>query len=183
MGKHPDWTYWLSMADVSVTDAVLLSCNLEPRTIERDERYLRSSYRDLFVRIDERLAIARSYVRAGRLSKCHSMGSRIDLGAFRAWAELLQTPFSFPANFPKAQAPADQAIVAIRALYPYELEAAVSAFEGVRENAALTAKRSPKSALLEWLETNRPKLSESARERVATVANWSPKGGAPRTAA
>jgi hypothetical protein len=41
--------------------------------------------------------------------------------------------------------------------------------------------RSPKAALLAWLETNKPDLSANARERIATVANWQPTGGAPKT--
>jgi hypothetical protein len=67
--------------------------------------------------------------------------------------------------------------------YPQELSAAIEAFNAVRENSASTAKRSPKAALLAWLVVNKPDLSKNARERIATVANWQPSGGAPKSSA
>jgi hypothetical protein len=65
--------------------------------------------------------------------------------------------------------------------YPDELRAAIAAFEAVNADPSATAKRTPKAALASWLEANRPELSSNARERIATVANWQPAGGAPRT--
>lgn len=65
--------------------------------------------------------------------------------------------------------------------YPEELRAAVEAFEAVSRDPSATAKRSPKAALVKWLEKNKPELSSNARERIATVANWQPIGGAPKT--
>jgi len=63
--------------------------------------------------------------------------------------------------------------------YPQELAAAIEAFEAV--HTADLAGRSAKSVLLGWLNANRPQLSANARERIATVANWQPTGGAPKT--
>jgi hypothetical protein len=63
--------------------------------------------------------------------------------------------------------------------YPEELRAALEAFVAVRSTPLRG--RSPKAALLAWLETNKPDLSANARERIATVANWQPTGGAPKT--
>ena len=65
--------------------------------------------------------------------------------------------------------------------YPDELRAAIAAFEAVHADPSATAKRTPKAALAAWLEVNRPELSGNARERIATVANWQPAGGAPKT--
>ncbi|HET8899314.1 MAG TPA: hypothetical protein VFN09_11135 [Rhodanobacteraceae bacterium] len=65
--------------------------------------------------------------------------------------------------------------------YPDELRAAIEAFKAVQGNPALTAKRSPKAAIAEWLHANKPALSANARDRIATVANWQPTGGAPKT--
>jgi hypothetical protein len=65
--------------------------------------------------------------------------------------------------------------------YPDELRAAIEAFNAVHGDPSATAKRSPKAALTAWLEANRPGLSANARERIATVANWQPTGGAPAT--
>ncbi|MDE2256876.1 MAG: hypothetical protein KGK05_03825 [Xanthomonadaceae bacterium] len=65
--------------------------------------------------------------------------------------------------------------------FPDELRAAIEAFRAVHGDPAATAKRSPKAALTAWLDSNKPKLSANARERIATVANWQPTGGAPKT--
>ena len=64
---------------------------------------------------------------------------------------------------------------------PAELCAAIDAFDALRSNPALTNKRTPKSAVKQWLKERRPELSENARERIATVVNWQPQGGAPKT--
>ena len=64
---------------------------------------------------------------------------------------------------------------------PIELRAAMEAFTAISGDQIAIAKRSPKRALLHWLATNKPELSSSARERIATVANWQPSGGAPKT--
>lgn len=65
--------------------------------------------------------------------------------------------------------------------YPDELRAAIEAFNAVHDDPVTTAKRSPKAALTAWLDANKPELSANARERIATVANWQPTGGAPKT--
>ena len=65
--------------------------------------------------------------------------------------------------------------------YPAELRAAIEAFDAVSRDPAATAKRNPKGALSAWLEKHKPELSSNARERIATVANWQPQGGAPKT--
>lgn len=65
--------------------------------------------------------------------------------------------------------------------YPPELRAAIEAFNAVHGDPSTTAKRSPKAALTAWLKANKRDLSANARERIATVANWQPTGGAPKT--
>lgn len=67
------------------------------------------------------------------------------------------------------------------AQYPAELRAAIEAFNAVRHDAQAIAGKTPKAAISAWLETNKLELSGSARERIATVANWQPGGGAPKT--
>lgn len=64
---------------------------------------------------------------------------------------------------------------------PNELQAALEAFRAVSNDPEALRGRSVKAALLSWLEVNKPGLSVLARERIATVANWRPSGGAPRT--
>jgi hypothetical protein len=71
-----------------------------------------------------------------------------------------------------------------------KLVAAIAAWVAVSANPQLTKGRSPKNALLDWLEEHaseyglaRPdgSLITNAIDYIATVANWSPKGGAPKT--
>lgn len=64
--------------------------------------------------------------------------------------------------------------------YPDELHAAIEAFNAVHGDASATSGRTPKQALLKWLEQN-TKLGKDARDRVAMVANWQRQGGAPKT--
>jgi hypothetical protein len=65
--------------------------------------------------------------------------------------------------------------------YPPKLRAAIEAFEAVSRDPAATATKSAKNALLAWLAEYKPELSINARDAVATVANWQPQGGAPKT--
>lgn len=65
--------------------------------------------------------------------------------------------------------------------YTEELQAAIDAYEAVRVNPEATQGRTPRKALLSWLEENRPNLGAKARDRIATMCNWEPQGGAPAT--
>ena len=74
--------------------------------------------------------------------------------------------------------------------YSPKLAAAVKAWEAVRSDPALTRGRSPKRALIRWLNQHADKLGlagedgapiAKAVEDVATVANWNTLGGAPKT--
>ena len=77
--------------------------------------------------------------------------------------------------------PASNANMPALQTFPDELRAAIEAFEAVSRTPNAIAKKTPKAALSAWLETNKPELSANARERIATVANWQPSGGAPKT--
>lgn len=93
-----------------------------------------------------------------------------------AWCETKGIAHPFRAR-------ADQTIAApARSLdrYPEQLRAAIEAFEALRHDSGATAGKSAKDALMAWLETN-TNLGKGARERVAIIANWQPKGGAPKT--
>ena len=87
----------------------------------------------------------------------------------------IEHPFAAqPANNANAPTPIPQT-------YPDELRVAIEAFQAVSADPSATKTQTPKAALTAWLEKNKPELSANARERIATVANWQPQGGAPRT--
>ncbi len=61
--------------------------------------------------------------------------------------------------------------------YPPELDVAMQAWRAVSKNREST--QTIKQQLQSWLAKNYPKLSDEARERIATVANWGKRGGRP----
>ena len=65
--------------------------------------------------------------------------------------------------------------------FPEELRAAIDAFTAVKGDEKALAGKSPKQALAAWLNENKQGMTGKAKERVATVANWEAKGGAPKT--
>lgn len=67
--------------------------------------------------------------------------------------------------------------------YAHKLAVAILAWEEVSNNPYLLNNKSPKKALMNWLETNASKfeLGTTAIEEIAKVANWQVKGGAPST--
>jgi hypothetical protein len=65
--------------------------------------------------------------------------------------------------------------------FPQELRAAIEAYQAVRFDIGATSGRSPRTALRAWLTENRCELGANAIDRIATVANWQPSGGAPKT--
>lgn len=94
--------------------------------------------------------------------------------AFAHWAEVRGIPHYWP-TLGKLVRDAPGQLP-----YPYELQAAIDAFEAVSGNPEALKGKTPKQAITAWLEANR-ELSKDAIRRVAVVANWGKKGGAPVT--
>jgi hypothetical protein len=66
--------------------------------------------------------------------------------------------------------------------FPQELRAAIEAYQAVSSDSRATAGKSPRAALRSWLSENRSaELGANAIDRIATIANWQPSGGAPKT--
>jgi hypothetical protein len=59
--------------------------------------------------------------------------------------------------------------------YPSELDVAMQAWRAVsnQRNSTVTVKQQ----IVAWLSKNYPKVSEEARERIATMCNWEKRGG------
>jgi len=71
-----------------------------------------------------------------------------------------------------------------------KLAAAIAAWRAVTDDPKLTRAKSVKSALQDWLTAHAKDLhltkkdgtvNNQAMEEIAKVANWDPKGGAPKT--
>lgn len=76
--------------------------------------------------------------------------------------------------------------------YARKLAAAVKAWEAVENQVVAGSGRSPRQLLSEWLEQHAKEFdltlgngepNRTGIEEVAKVANWNPKGGAPKTPA
>lgn len=74
--------------------------------------------------------------------------------------------------------------------YSAKLAAAITVWEFLKDNPDEYEKRSPKSAAKKWLTENAKKfgltnkdgkISKKAIEEIATVVNWQPQGGAPKS--
>jgi arsenate reductase-like glutaredoxin family protein len=65
--------------------------------------------------------------------------------------------------------------------YAEELAIAVDVWTALAENPSLTEKKSPKKSANTFLREKYPNLSENSRDRISTLINWSPAGGAPKT--
>ena len=116
-----DWSYWANLAVVDYKDACTLSRGFEPRTV--NAAVLPP---ELAAEIQRRQAIAADHL--GGSLPAHSTrsdryyerdASGVRLTEFRAWAESLPTPFTFPDTFPRATAPAQDAQSHAPARWPW----------------------------------------------------------------
>lgn len=65
--------------------------------------------------------------------------------------------------------------------YPFELDIALKAWRTISAEHKGSGSKKPKALIVKWLNENYPRLTNEARERISTVANWDKVGGAPRT--
>jgi len=185
-----EWRLWANLPRVDYRQACELSLGISPYRSQNLEK-------DLEFELLMRKAIAREHM-ADRTLPYEFVAEELTFGLasgqaeswlvrlteFRDWGESLVQPFSFPDEFPRSAK--DSTSISKSAAdhiagYPDELRAAVEAYTALRENPLLLAGKSPKNALKLWLEQHRPDIGSNARERIATVSNWKPKGGAPAT--
>lgn len=112
--------------------------------------------------------------------------SRIEVESLRRWlaGRGLKTGFFFPEEHDFADY-----LDREHARYAPKLAAAVEAWRAMENEAAITGK-TPKQVLMKWLREHAAefgladeegKPNELGIEEVAKVANWQPKGGAPKT--
>jgi hypothetical protein len=117
----------------------------------------------------------------------HPFGNKIRVADLREWLleRRVKSKFFFPDGVPATDYlnPNDPC-------FSPKLSAAVKAWEAIRANPALTKGRSPKQALIKWLNEHATELGladddgrpiTKAIEDIATVANWNTTGGAPKT--
>jgi hypothetical protein len=101
--KPPDWSYWIEMKSVELIQAILLSVDIDPRSVPG--RFKRPDTlridiphcQELTKRTDIALNHYGKYVR-----ELDDLKQPVELKEFRRWAEQLQNPWVFPNGFPSA---------------------------------------------------------------------------------
>ena len=189
---HPFWKLWSIVQSLSIREASRLLAGLDPKPHSRhldsvDEAAKARAINAVLIRT----------VQDGKIKPVHALRWFDDFSAHASscepdspylcdetvlrvadlseWAERV----GLEHYWPKAAGPASNMLDLAR--YPDELRAAIEAFDAVRDDPRATAGKHPKQALEDWLAVNKPELSGNARGRIASVANWQPGGGAPKT--
>lgn len=69
------------------------------------------------------------------------------------------------------------------AFYSAKLHAAMDVWEAISQDSELRKNKSPKQAIIQWLNDNRENydLSNTAINEIAKIVNWQSEGGAPKT--
>lgn len=182
IGREPIWSKWQNIPEIKLWEAVALSLNIEPSKINDH------SYRNMHIFADiqefqDRLVVAESNLGKGKRLTASVMNvmSPVDtlmpIPTFVAWALSIQWEMpeqlaslasndSRPSEFDEHSP-----------IYPRELDIALQAWRAVSKSEG---KGKPKARLRAWLNANTT-LSNEAKERIATVANWDKLGGATRT--
>ncbi|GEM_PF-6823390 len=193
-GKLVLWSGWEHVEFVELRDAGCLLTNIDPRKNSRN-RVIPSGAQTMIDALMQAIIVGslrpfalygifgdeyEGYRESPILSKDEltphtrlSDATTVKVADLAAWCDARAIAH------PWQQEPQRKALATLA--YPDELRAAIEAFEAVHANPAATAKQTPKAALAAWLEQNKPELSANARERIATVANWQPQGGVPKT--
>jgi hypothetical protein len=94
---EPDWTTWALMAEVTLEEAVALSCNVEPDVLNNSFVF----QEDYPIEVQRRLRIAKSHADGKRLNCRWVLSKRkVTLYEFAQWAKShqLTLPDKFPQN-------------------------------------------------------------------------------------
>jgi len=203
-----DLNKWQLSDHLSIVQAALLVCNLDPAryqsTVEDADAAQRPSGYEaakaaisnaLQMELIEGQLIPHYYYNdeagppAGEVDgSIDPAESIVEVESLRAWlaGRGVTTGFFFPTKtLRKSPAYLDRN----HPRYAPKLAAAVAAWEACSDNST-TQGKSPKQALTNWVLENAKEFGLCSDEgvqnreginQVATVANWDPKGGAPRT--
>ena len=104
--KPPEWSYWIDMKSVELIQAILLSVDIDPRSVpgsfKRPDtpRIVIPHCQELTKRTDIALNHYGKYA-----FERDDLEQPVELKEFRRWAEQLQNPWVFPNGFPKEVEP------------------------------------------------------------------------------
>jgi hypothetical protein len=191
--ENPNWNKWTLMPELELWQAAALSLDIEPDRIPMYERWqymqIRQDFEDMSENYIDRLEIIHANIchtlTASEINFTQPWKSKVLLKDFISWCG--KNNFSIPEKFISRAitnniVPAENAepLVSDKSseTYPPELDIAFQAWRAV---SATEGKGKPKARIRKWLDTNAIHLSNEAKERIVTVANWDKSGGATRT--
>lgn len=188
-GREPNWKKWQNLTEITVLEGVALSLNIEPSLVNdhrqnfpmsrrigpRDPFAENQQFLDRIFQVQRNLGTSKGLVVA--VVKVSPLDSMIPISNFATWA--LSNGWEVPHEFASF---AENASVTpefdkLSPTYPPELDLALQAWRAVLKS---NEKGKPKARIRAWLDNNTT-LSNEAKERIATVANWDKLGGATRT--
>ena len=182
------WRAWRAVPVLTLAQAAWLLANFDPGEAENPSAIAPSSVRALIAALSQSISRGELEVRVHMEGTSHGfreviskrnesddLSVEVDREALATWADKNQLSHGWNTSCQPTQFELSR--------FPREMRIAIEAHEAVRHDLAALRGKSPKQALLNWLKTNYSDadLSESARERIAVIANWASEGGAPRT--
>jgi hypothetical protein len=188
--KQPKWKHWRQFDRVTLKQAVELSCGLDPELLGTlilfGHELISTVLGPLWIEKHNRLTIARSHLgtslKFGPSWNSDEDNRTVRLSEFAAWATSMKwrpLPRQFKAIAKTKPPPSRYAeFDPASDKYPPELDKAMQAWRYAVKNAA--KRKPPKQLARDFLEQNYPDMPNDAKDRIATVANWDKKGGAPR---
>jgi hypothetical protein len=201
----PSLNHWRMCDELSLVEAALLICGMEPskyRYVQRNKlmpsRYEAMKAALIYAVKGKRLP-ATPPQRTNELGEPDWDGATILVADLRPWLRSrgINTGFFFPASKKPDQIRQSQEpdrvpdyLSPSHKCYSSKLAAAIDAWKAVSADAELRRGKSVKQALVAWLEkhaaqyalaTKTGKPNKQGIEEVAKIANWERKGGVPKT--
>ena len=188
--RKPKWAKWKLIPNMPVWQVVALSLDIDPDEVARDGndwmargQYVNHEGREFQDRLDivkanyENIDNSPQALSMNGIAYCH-----LNISKFSSWAiaNNIEIPDEMKALASTHTSSEKELFDVNDSKYPKELDAAIKAWQAV---SSIEGKGKPKARIKTWLDSHNTfkKLSNEAKERIATVANWDKLGGATRT--
>jgi hypothetical protein len=182
---RPNWKIELQLVTVPVSDfaAMTMGCQTDLVSGDPSHKVLSNKGKASSKKaLEQRLKVIYNHLYAGnfRANKNRDGEWYCNLKETTKWAHELQWELPAPMlKLIEADIKSTQSKMFDNSspTYPLELDIAMRAWSAV---STTEGKGKPKARIMAWLNTNTD-LSNEAKKRIATVANWDKTGGATRT--
>ncbi len=182
------WSTWGVVSTLTIKQAAWLLCNQDPDNTDQPNMPTPSGVKAIRIALLESLANGelvplRHYENCGygpvlvnsKREEADESSTEVRTEELTRWADMKQLRHGWRNYMAHGIEGFDPS------RYPPEIRTAIEAHDAVRYDEKALAGKSPKKALLTWLKSNHSNLSTEAQNRIATMSNWDPQGGAPKT--